>query len=344
MASNENVLMRDVAQRAGVGVATVSRALSGAPGVSPVTRARIQEIARAMGYVVSPEASRLAKGVTGRVAVVVPHVSRWFFGAVVEGIERVLGPTGTDVLLYQVPDEASRHRFFSELPARRKVDGAIVVGIPIDTDEERALHTLGVQIVTVSGIIVSGRGDTSVFPSVRVDDAAAARQAAAHLLALGHRRIGVIGSREPTIPEWFVDIPRAQGFSEALTEAGHPLEPEMIVNVDWNPENAARAAGRLLSASPPPTAVFAHSDELAVAVMRTIRRAGLRVPEDISVMGVDDHPIAALTDLTTIAQPAAEQGEEAATMMLDLLAGRETETQVLLPTMLVPRGSTARPR
>ncbi|MBD7956414.1 LacI family DNA-binding transcriptional regulator [Microbacterium sp. Sa4CUA7] len=328
------VNMADVAERAGVGMATVSRALSGAYGVSEATRRRVSEIAHEMGYVVHPEASKLARGATGRVAVLIPQASRWFFGAVVEGIERELRRAGMDVLLYQVPDADARHGFFRDLPTRRKVDAVIVVGMPVDDTEQQALEALRVHVVSVSG-------RHTTFPFVRIDDVEASRQAAAHLLALGHRRIGMIEAVPPSIPEWRAEIDRSEGFRAALARAGIPLDPALTVRIPWDSEAAALAMGKLLSAPEPPTAVFVHSDEMALAAIRTVRRAGLRVPEDVSVIGIDDHPLAALTDLTTIAQPAALQGATAALMTLALIAGTPVDERVTVPTMLVPRATTA---
>src|SRR5689334_14559129 len=117
------VTLADVARLAGVGIGTASRALSDAPNVAAATRARIREVAAELQFVASPEASRLAKGTTGRVALVVPHLSRWFFGAVASGATLVLETANLDVLIYQVDGQQERHAFFERLPARRKVDG-----------------------------------------------------------------------------------------------------------------------------------------------------------------------------------------------------------------------------
>ncbi|SBS73229.1 LacI family DNA-binding transcriptional regulator [uncultured Microbacterium sp.] len=332
------VNMADVARRAGVGMATVSRALSGSYGVSAATRRRIEAIAEEMGYVVSPEASRLARGATGRVGILLPHTSSWFFGSVVEGIESELRKANLDVLLYLVPDEGARHRFFRDLPTRRKVDAVVVVGMPVDADEQRSLEALDVHIVSVSGQIAP-------FPFVRIDDVEAARQATAHLLSLGHRRIGMIEAVAPNInADWSVDIDRSDGHYAALQTAGLAPDPSLVMRVAWDPEQAALAMARLLSLPDPPTAVFAHSDEIAVGAVRTIRRAGLRVPQDISVIGIDDHPLAALTDLTTIGQSPEGQGAAAGRIMLALLSGEGAQDSLTMPTTLIPRGSTAPPR
>ena len=136
------VTLVDIARLAGVGVGTASRALSDAPNVSPATRARVREVADRLQYVVSPEASRLAKGTTGRVAVVVPHLSRWFFGAVLSGVDAVLKAADLDVLIYQVNDQRERHEFFERLPARRKVDAVVVVGSRSTSVEQKRLELM----------------------------------------------------------------------------------------------------------------------------------------------------------------------------------------------------------
>lgn len=329
--------MSDLAGSLGLGVATVSRALSGATGVSEKTRQRVRQAADDLGYVVSPEASRLAGGSTRRIAVVTPHLSRWFFSEMLDGIEAELRQAGYDVLLYHVPDGASRHQFFHDLPARRKVDAVIAIAFPIDDEEARRLELLGVQIVAAGG-------QTASYPFVCIDDGRASRQAVDHLLLLGHRRIAMIEATDPDSPQWHIRVGRSQGYYAALEAAGIPVDEEMVLSVPWSGEAGADAMAQLLSLPHPPTAVFAHSDEVALGAIRTLRRAGMRIPEDMSVVGIDDHPLAALTDLTTVHQSVREQGSQAGRMVLDLLAQRSTATAVTASTHLIPRGSTARPR
>lgn len=329
--------MVDVAKRAGVGMATVSRALNGAPGVAASTRDRVLAVAREIGYVVSPEASRLARGSTGRVAVVIPHASRWFFAAMLEFIIAALRHADFDVLIYQVPTARARHEFFERLPARRKVDAVLAVGLPVDEHERDRLSLMGVQVVAAGG-------QTADFPFVRIDDVQAARQATSHLAALGHTRIGMIEAVDPESPEWHVELKRSQGYYIALAEAGIEPNQDLVVRERWGGEGGADAMARLISLPQPPTAVYAHSDEVALGAIRTLRRAGMDVPGDMSIIGIDDHPLAALCDLTTIGQPIRQQAERAVRMTLDLLSGQETDTSVTLPTILVPRRSTARIR
>jgi LacI family repressor for deo operon, udp, cdd, tsx, nupC, and nupG len=192
--------------------------------------------------------------------------------------------------------------------------------------------------------IVAAGGQVASYPYVSIDDYAAGRQAVDHLLYLGHRRIAMIGAVDPTEPAYPATTGRFEAYHTALRDAGIPLEHELVVTTDWGGEQGAAAMERLLSVREPPTAVYAHSDEVAVGAMRTLRRAGLRVPDDISIIGIDDHPLAELTDLSTVRQPVREQGVLAGQMLLGLLRGDDVEQAVTMPTRLVIRGSTAPPK
>jgi|SRR5580704_8288709 DNA-binding LacI/PurR family transcriptional regulator len=333
----EKVNMIDIAHMAGVSLATVSRALSNAPGVAAATRERVLAVADELSYVVSPEASRLSGGSTRRVAVVVPHISRWFFAAMLEALESVLREADLDVLLYHVGDAADRRAFFERLPARRKVDAVVVIAFPVSEAEQQRLELMGVSIVAAGGQIAA-------YPYVCIDDEGAGRQAMDHLIFLGHRRIAMIAAVDPDQPGWSSASGRAQAYYSALRDAGIAADPNLVITVDWGGPQGAEAMGELLGLREPPTAVYAHSDEIALGAMRTLRRAGLRVPEDISVIGIDDHPLAGLTDLTTVSQPVRQQGLLAGHMVLGLLRGEDIERAAITPTRLVIRRSTAPPR
>jgi DNA-binding LacI/PurR family transcriptional regulator len=334
MNSSKAVGLADVAREAGVSLATASRALNSAYGVSTATRERVAEVARRLEYVASPEASRLATGATRTIALVVPHIDRWYFGEMVNGLEEILREAGNDVLLYHVGDPAGRHAFFEHLPARRKVDAVVVVAVPVTDHERRRLELMGVTIVAAGG-------QDATYPYVSIDDAAAVRQATEHLLRLGHRRIATITAVDPDRVEQPARRGRTRGFYEAMAEAGVPVDEELVVTTTWGGVQAAEAMEKLLSVRELPTAVLAHSDEMALGAMRTIRRAGLRVPEDISVVGIDDHPLAELVDLTTVRQPVRDQGMHAAHLLLALLRGEDPGRAQKLPTRVVVRSTTA---
>ncbi|MGQ1838722.1 LacI family DNA-binding transcriptional regulator [Kocuria turfanensis] len=334
MNSSRTVGLADVAREAGVSLATASRALNSAYGVAAATRERVTEVARRLEYVASPEASRLATGATRSVALVVPHLDRWYFGEMVGGLEEVLRSAGHDVLLYHVGDPEGRHAFFERLPARRKVDAVVVVAVPVTDHERRRLELMGVTIVAAGG-------QDATYPYVSIDDAAAVRQATDHLLRLGHRRIAMITAVDPDRADQPVHRGRTRGFYAAMAHAGVPVDEELVVTTDWGGVPAAEAMEKLLSVRELPTAVLAHSDEMALGAMRTIRRAGLRVPEDISVIGIDDHPLAELVDLTTVRQPVRDQGLQTARLLLALLRGEDPDPAQRLPTRVVVRRSTA---
>lgn len=332
--------MTDVARRCGVSIASVSRALRGEPGVSAATRDRILSAARDLAYVVSPEASRLSGGPTGRVGVVVPRIDAWFYSTVLAGIAGEFDSVGIDLILCTLPNSASRHRFFEALPLRRKVDAVIVVSVPLTTRERTRLQQLDVPTVHVGG-----HHPATGQPWVGIDDESAARQAVGHLLRIGHRDIAMIQAVDNEGTPWAADEARIRGFHRQIGEAGLP-DPT-VVRVPWGIDGGAHGMEILLSDQQLPTAVFCHSDEIALGALRTLRRSGISVPQQISVIGVDDHPSAELSELTTVSQPVSEQGRIAAQLVLARLendSSTVTPAVTTLPTRLVIRNSTAPPR
>lgn len=328
----------DVARRAGVSPSTVSRSLRGSAKVSQQTRDRVLRAAAELAYVPSPAASGLASGRTHAIGVIVPFATRWFFSEVLTGVEGPLREAGYDLLLYNVGDPAGRAAFFGAMPLRRRVDAVLTVASSFSPAEQQALRALGVPLAVVGGHVPG-------FPRVGIDDAAGATMAVRHLLLLGHRDVAMIsGDPDDAIGRVTTSARRA-GFEAALAEAGIEAGPERVVSEPWGVAGGMRAMEQLLARRRLPTAVFAESDEMALGALQTLRRAGLEVPGQISMIGFDDHEMAPAGDLTTIAQPVHRQGELAAQLLLAVLAGAEPATaDVVLPTRLVVRGSTAPPR
>jgi len=323
----------DVARMAGVSTATVSRALRGVDGVNSRTRERVLAAARELGYVSSPAASRLAGGRTGTVAVVVPFITRWFFSEVISGAEEVLRDRGMDLLLYNLGHVKGRERYFSGEAVRQRADAVLVLCLPLSDAELKALGGARIPVALVGA-------DVKDCPSVRIDDVAGARTAVQHLVNLGHERIALI-SGAPGDPMGFTtQFDRRQGYRETLAAAGLSADPGLDVGGDFTVKGGERAMAQLLSRPNPPTAVFAESDEMAFGALRMLRRGGLSAPEDISLIGFDNHALADLMDLTTIAQPVREQGARAAELLLDVLDGRGGEQRIIMPTHLIVRGTT----
>lgn len=324
--TDERVGVREVARRAGVSPATVSRALREGTPVSAATRGRVRRAAAEVGYALPARAAT--------VAVLARFPGRWFFAEAVGGVEAVLSAGGHATLLHNVGDPAGRAHFFATLPVRGRADGLIVVASAIDDAERAALDALGVPAVVV------GPGPPG-WPRIGIDDRAGARAAVRHLVGLGHRGVALVSYDPDEACGRATTRDRRAGWADAHAESG--LEPGPVLAPGADVEAGSAAAGELLCLPRPPTAVFAMSDELALGVVRTLRRAGIDVPGQVSVVGFDDHEMAAVADLTTIAQPVREQGELAARALLAALAG-EQPSGAQLPTRLVVRGSTAPPR
>ncbi|WP_370246744.1 LacI family DNA-binding transcriptional regulator [Nocardioides sp.] len=330
--SHAEVNMEDVARQAGVSIATVSRALRGVQGVSANTRRRVLAAAEELSYVVSPAASSLSGGATGRVAVVVPKLDSWFAATMTAAIETTVRGGSRDVLLYQVDGRDQRSRFFRELPTRRKVDAVVLVSLPLEAEEEARLDLIGVEVVVAGARLRD-------YPFVEVDDIALARTAVRHLADLGHTRIGMIRTSDTEGAHWTSDLHRVQGYTEVLAERG--LGEPILVTEAYGVHAGARGMARLLALPDPPTAVFCYSDDIAVSAYSELVRRGLRVPHDVSLIGVDGNPLAETFCLTSIDQHVGAQARCAGEMALHLLRGEPLPARGrLIDFTLVDRGST----
>jgi LacI family transcriptional regulator, repressor for deo operon, udp, cdd, tsx, nupC, and nupG len=332
----------DVARAAGVSVATVSRALRGLDRVSPNTREKVRRVAEELHYVASPTATSLASGRTRIVGVVVPFVSRWYFAAMVSAIGKSLRERGYQVLLFDLEQEVFDRRLaLTRSMLWKRVDGVISINIPMTETELELLSGLHVPVVSV-GYQLTGRS------SAGIDDAAAARAAVEHVLALGHREIAYVGA--VTDVAALVETPRSRlaAALETMTAHGAPVREEWVLRTDWTAENSRDRARELLAPGrPTPTAVVCGSDEIAFGVHMAARERDLRIPRDVSIIGIDDHPLAGLFSLTTVRQDIMEQGETSVSLLMDELtvesAGRLGRRRVTLETELVLRRSTAPP-
>ncbi|MFJ4045697.1 LacI family DNA-binding transcriptional regulator [Microbacterium sp. NPDC089987] len=334
------VSIDEVARLAGVSTATVSRALSGRGHVSDAARERVRSAADSLGYVVSSRASSLASGRTQNVGVIVPFLDRWFFGAVLSGVTSALMRAGYDVTLYNITaDAAVRQQVFSTFLRRQRVDAVIAVAIELDDAETAQLLDLGLPVIGVGG--PNPRLRTLTF-----DDTAVARLATEHLIALGHRDIAHIGAGPEFEADFRVPSRRRLGFEQALADAGIPANPALLEPADFTVDGGYRAATRLLSGSGPrPSAIFAASDEMAIGALLAARDLGIRVPEDVSIVGIDGYELGEFFELTTVDQFPLAQGERAAAAILAQLEGIPDAGAVAdLPYELIVRSTTAPPR
>lgn len=340
--------IEDVARLAGVSIATVSRALSGYPNVSEGTRRRVREAADALGYVVSSYASSLASGRTRNVGAVVPHLDRWFFTSVIEGAERELLRRGYDLTLYNLRGGGEERRtVFENHLLRQRVDAVIAVSLELTDEEIGRLLRIGKPLVSVGGPLPG-------VPSLSIDDVGVAALATGHLIALGHRRIAHIGGSREFDRDFHIPTSRRRGYERALAEAGIPMDPRLYRTADFTIAGGYAATKQLLgSPGDRPTAVFAASDEMAIGGLLAARDLGIRVPEEVSIVGIDDHELSDFFGISTVAQFPGRQGQLAVELLMQTLepsaaAGTEAAAPpegafIPVPYELIVRASSTAP-
>ncbi len=335
--SNSGVAsIEDVAAQAGVSMATVSRALRGLPNVADNTREKVLAVAKALNYRPDPHASRLAAGRTHAVGMAVPWLGRWYFSQIVSGARDSFAAAGYDLLLFGVGSGEERSRFVHEWGVLdKRVDGLLLVDLRLDPEELHAVQLAGTTVVSVGD-----RYDN--FPSVTVDNRAGAMTAVQHLLNLGHQDIGLIGDVQGLQPLPFsVPSDRRSGWIEALTEAGIEPRHDLEASGRFTVEGGHRAMTKILAARKRPTAVFCMSDEMAMGAIKAVRDHGLRVPEDVSIVGFDGHELAEVMELTTVAQPVVESGRKAGEFLLQTINGNRSIPHEVMPTELIARRTSA---
>ncbi len=330
----------DVAKSAGVSIATVSRVLTKADVVvAPATRRKVMAAAERLGYVANAAAKNLRMLRSHRLLVTVPDISRPLFSLILQGIEESANREGYAVLLGDTHYDRGREEQYAAMLYDKQADGLIFLGRKLS----RGVEALVLSHHGKAAPVVNALGFKPMLgiPSVQIDNAAAGADAMDHLYRMGHRRIGMVTGP----PASFVSAERLRGaVARAKKER---LEKDVIVvQGDFSVASGEMGGERLLTEAKRPTAIFSFNDEMALGVLHTARRRGLRVPEDLSVIGVDDirYSRYACPPLTTVAQPMREMGEHAVRVLLGILnSGNKAEELVRLPHTLVVRSSTAPP-
>jgi LacI family transcriptional regulator len=325
--------IRDVATRAGVSTATVSRVLAGIGTARPETRERVAEAARELDYRPSGIARSLKLRTTRTLGLIVTDIENPYFPQLVRVIEDAARADGYAVLLCNADDDPDREAGYLDLLVERRVDGIIIAASGLGSHHREWLAGTPLPVVLVNTV-----AEGVPLPAIVSDNRAGGRLAVEHLLELGHRRIGHV-----TAAPRNVDAPdRLAGARDAIAGDGGEL---VVASGEPGVVGGERAMRDLLERSARLTAVFAYNDLMAIGAMRAIRAQGRRVPEDVSVVGFDDVDLAAYVDpsLTTIAQSTAEMGRWAFDTLAGLLAasGRRDPPEVVrLPVRLEVRRST----
>ena len=336
---HSGISIEDVAAAAGVSTATVSRAVRGLPRVSAATREKILRLADQMGYVASSSASSLATGRTRTVGVLAPYVDRWFFFKAIEGVDQELHANGYSLSLFNLGGQSgNRERLFNTTMVLKQIDALLVLCTALTPEEVADLHRIHVPMVVVGGPVES-------CPSIGIDDLEAAADATRHLLELGHRRIGLLHGDDDSDLNFEVPRLRVAGFMKVMADAGLALPPEWDIFGNFTVSSGQAAFDELWSKpGPKPTALFCASDEMAIGAVLQARRRGIRVPEDLSIIGIDNHEFSEAMGLTTIAQSPLDQAKLGTRMLLEDLAGTpDSIRSVTAEHHLIVRETTAPP-
>ena len=335
------VTIRDVARRAGVSVATASRALNGKDVVSPDTRDRILAVMEELGFAPSPAARRLSLGRTLTVGVVVSFLTRPQAAERIRGVDAVLADSEFDLVIYNVESVQKRDHYLGTLAQSQRTDGLLVMSLPPTPDVVAVLRQAPVPIVFIDVHTPTVAG----LPRVIGDDAAGGALAAQHLLALGHRSIGFIGDAVSSPFGFTSSTDREAGFRRELASAGVSIPARWLGHGAHGRYEARELAGRILRDGDGPTAIFAASDTQALGVIAAASEAGLHVPDDVSVMGYDDIEAADYVGLTTVRQQLFESGRRGAEILLGEIDQRAAQPPVVrLAPELVVRATTAPPK
>jgi LacI family transcriptional regulator len=325
------VTVYQVAENAGVSIATVSRVLNSPEKVNEATRARVLATIDRLGFVPKAEAAARARKDHGRIGVLAPFFTLPSFVERLRGVANALDDSPYELAIYNVDSSARRDGYLASLPLTRRLDGLIIMALPFD--KTAALRLANHQLETV--LIEFSQ---EPFTNIRIDDRAGGQMAAEYLLQGRHRRCAFVGDTD--LPDFAIHTSdwRLEGYREALAAAGVILSDEYVALAPHSRENARLLAHRLLDLPEPPTAIFAASDNQALGVLKAARERRLSVPRELAVIGFDDVDIADYVGLTTIRQPLEESGRVAVDLLLARLVDPSRPPQhIRLPLTLVRR-------
>ncbi len=331
------ITIRDVARAAGVSVSTVSRVLNDKDDVAPETYQRVRAVIAELGYTSSLAARSMRSRRTGVIGTMMPDLEDPFTIQVMKGINHAITALDYDLIAYtsgsiNQQSKAEREQYYVSL-----LNGSITDGIIIVTPAATSFSTAAPVVA------VDPNNESPDCPAVIATNHAGALEAMAHLIGLGHTRIGFIGGR----PDLQSAQRRLQGYEDALRQAGITLDPSLVAVGDFTTARGHECGRQLLSLSEPPTAIFAANDQSALGAIEAAREAGLRVPEDLSVVGFDNTPETAYANpaLTTVDQFMVKMGYVATEMLIALVQGEPLESDLYkVPTQLIIRDSCLPPR
>ncbi|WP_223692035.1 LacI family DNA-binding transcriptional regulator [Leifsonia poae] len=329
-------VLADVARLAGVSAMTVSNVMTGKPGVAAATRQKVTAAADELGYVPNVAARGLARGRTNLIGVLSHDLTVQYSWEIVRGITDELAEAGLEILISATYQDSSRELERVRFLSSGVVDGLLLIGPVLDAETSDAIAA-----AAVPAVIVDPRLLHSSLPNISADNHGGALAATRHLIAKGHRRIGIIEGD----PEFDSSRERRRGYLDALDEAGIRSDDSLAIAGDFTQAGGFAAATELLDLAQPPTAIFATADVSAMGAIDAARSRGMDVPRNLSVVGFDDIPQAsvAFPALTTVRQQLEKSGREAVRLLIRLIEGVPSQPalSVELPTTLIERETVA---
>ena len=322
----------DVAQHAGVSTATVSRTLNAHPSVDPATRSKVLQSVDALGFVPRSEAVSRARRSTRRVGVTAPFTAHSSFWRVMNGVIGAYRGTGVELSVFDQPSAVtSPNPALAALPVTDRVDGLLVMGIPLD-------DAVAARIIEAGLPVVLFETERDGFSTVMIDNVREGRAAGRVMAERRPAAVGYLGSRQLSDDYVFSSRLRESGAREAIESAGIPFDDVVEVR-EGSDDLDAVATAMLERHRDAPFGVIAYHDGLAAAVLRAAATLGLRVPEDVAVVGFDDSELARTLDLTSLHVPFEEAGEAAARLLSEQIGGERTPRRIQLESTVVRRRS-----
>ena len=333
---NDRITIRDVAARAGVSHQTVSRVINNSERVNETTRMKVEAAIKELGYQPNAIARYMAKGRTKTLACFSPNLTDYTYARIIEGAEFEARQAGYFLMTASAPNSETFTTLVEQLVASRRTEGLLMINPYVDDRYNQIPQDSPVVYVGAR----SSHNSDNLMDSVFLDDEEAGRLATQHLISLGHRSVALITG--PMVEDCSID--RLAGYESVLRSAGIAFDPLMVKEGDWSASTGYDAVKELLAEDVKFSAIFAQNDRMAVGAIKALKEAGCQIPEDVSVVGFDDMPLASYYDtpLTTIRQDTFRMGREAAKLLIRAIETPEKQRRDLpMPVELVLRESTA---
>ena len=331
------ITIKDVAQKAQVGIGTVSRVLNNSPAVKDSTRQKVKDAIADLNYTPNPHARHLSMGKTWHIGVMLPHLTLPSYIERLRGVQYALQDTEYELILYSVGNPSQRDKYFDKLSKSKDIDGLLIISLPPNKEQAEKFVKSKTPIVLVDA-------SQENLCHIIVDDIAGGELATQHLIDLGHRKIAFLSDHLDT-PFQRSAEDRYTGYRQALEKAEIRLQEKYLITGKIGRQDARQMAKKLLALESPPTAIFAASDTQAIGVLDAAKELNIQIPSELSVIGYDGIRDSEYVNLTTVSQPLLDSGVRGIELLLKAIASKHAKcVKHIQPIKLVKRGTTSPPQ